>query len=950
MQLLNRIVIILVIVALLFGSINFIQAQNNSQQSFLIGAYMQSSFNQDTAKYSLWRAKHLGINAPIIYTQRAHIDNDPQINYTGSTSDVLPNLNLFEAYENVIAINPLASYKVLDGTHHNTDIRNFDWIYFYSGAYYSKWDATNTYPWSDSLVLRHETGTLKTINGKTYWSSDGAIVNKYLIYGPNYLQETRYRSSKYPNEYNDMQTYKAYFNLSLAQPPLPGHENEPICEISVRSSYTIGSDPTIKYEKLDSVILTRDQIGNSDYQTLKYNYSDYCQNAFLMVKESPQQDCNDKKLIDVEFKVKWLGGQELLIDYVEVYDQDIWEKRLGNPLLQSGARGNIVSYLNRFKDENSSFYNNNLKFFHGVDEPHSVDCYAAHKFIVDVLDSLNSAWSEGAPQLFTHFYPEWYGYRDREKTMPRFIYSVNPKPFHFYYAPYRYNETIETSLEGLRNILQLSTEANKRRDFYFTLDVWDQTSLGWRKPTPSELNAGVMLALSHGAKGIIYEPMYSYITEGPELVGGLWKPEPNQNELFDIGIKVRDEINPRLKSTLGITLLGLNYIGNSLQLQYITPTQNPLPQPQSFDYLTIGSQPSSEDMNWHVGFLKEKDGAKFENNYFLMANLWTNSPKSIQVQVVPPDDAQGYANYRFRNIEPESNFDITFQNQTTQTLTFSAGEGYLFQVAPVVKYGGTIAYNDTIKSNTVLTDNMTINDSKTIIINYEKEYTIQDTITLIGTGFITGDGYLNLTSTGEIIINDWNYSLFKSRNDNHPKLVWGKYPGAYSVSYYSIFRKIGIGNWQFLANTSNRNYTDTYLTIVPPVGQAGTIVYYKIIAVFSNETESQYSNTVEYDCTSKQIEKKAGEEEIIYTYDLAQNYPNPFNPVTTINYSLAEDGDVDLEIVDILGRRIAVLLNEFLTKGNHTINFNATQLPSGVYVYKLQAGDFINSKKMILLK
>ncbi|MBE0538209.1 MAG: T9SS type A sorting domain-containing protein, partial [Ignavibacterium sp.] len=157
-----------------------------------------------------------------------------------------------------------------------------------------------------------------------------------------------------------------------------------------------------------------------------------------------------------------------------------------------------------------------------------------------------------------------------------------------------------------------------------------------------------------------------------------------------------------------------------------------------------------------------------------------------------------------------------------------------------------------------------------------------------------------------------------------------------------MYRKIGSGNWQFLANTTNRNYTDSYLTIVPPSGQAGTTVYYKILAVFSNETQSQYSNTVEYDCTSKQIGKKAGGEEIIYTYNLAQNYPNPFNPVTTINYSLTEDGYVDLEIVDILGRKVVVLLNEFQTKGSHTINFDASQLPSGVYVYKLQAGSFIS--------
>ena len=740
MQLLNKGVIILILVYLLFGSINFIQAQNNSQQKFLIGAYMQSSFNPDTAKYSLWRAKHLGINAPIIYSQRAHIDNDTLIHYTGNPLDVLSNLGTLEDYENVIALNPLASYKVLDGTLENTDIRNFDWIYFYSGAYYSKWDATNIYPWSDSLVLKHETGVLKTINGKTYWSSDGAIINKYLIFGPNYRQETRYRGSKYPNDYNDMQTYKAYFNLSLAELPLPGHENDPICEISVRSSYTIGSDPTIMYESLDSAILTRAQIGNPDYQTLLYDYSDYCQNAFLMVKEVPQQDCLDKKLIDVEFKVKWLGGQELLIDYIEVYDKDIWENWLSNADAKERAKVKIINYLNYFKNENWSFYNNNLKFFHGVDEPHSVDCYAAHKFIVDLLDSLNNVWSEGAPQLFTHFYPGWSGDRDREKTMPRFINTVNPKPFHFYYAPYRDDATIEISLEGLRNILQLSTEANQRRDFYFTLDVWDQPSIKWRRPTPSELNAGVMLALSHGAKGIIYEPMYSYITEGPELVGGLWKPEPDQNELFDIGIKVRDEINPRLSGILGNTLIELDYTGHYIN---IDNQEQLLNLNNHYDFLTI--QPTGNSFYWHAGFLNQKNYQ--DNKYFLLSNLMTISSNDATLNIT---NNTGYENLTVRDVEDNSNtINTTLAKDEVRNfnVTVPAGEGYLFQVAPVVLYGGKLVYNETVGSGITLTDDMTIESGATLTVN--GTYTAEADITVRAGGKIKYG-----TSNSKIVFNN----------------------------------------------------------------------------------------------------------------------------------------------------------------------------------------------------
>ncbi len=92
-------------------------------------------------------------------------------------------------------------------------------------------------------------------------------------------------------------------------------------------------------------------------------------------------------------------------------------------------------------------------------------------------------------------------------------------------------------------------------------------------------------------------------------------------------------------------------------------------------------------------------------------------------------------------------------------------------------------------------------------------------------------------------------------------------------------------------------------------------------------------------------------EQIIPTeYSLHQNYPNPFNPVTTIKFDLPNDGLITLEIFDILGRRISTLVEEYKTAGSYEQVFDASSLASGVYVYKLQAGDFVSSKKMILLK
>jgi hypothetical protein len=88
----------------------------------------------------------------------------------------------------------------------------------------------------------------------------------------------------------------------------------------------------------------------------------------------------------------------------------------------------------------------------------------------------------------------------------------------------------------------------------------------------------------------------------------------------------------------------------------------------------------------------------------------------------------------------------------------------------------------------------------------------------------------------------------------------------------------------------------------------------------------------------------------IESYELAQNYPNPFNPSTIINYQIPENGMVTLKIYDILGKEVKTLVNEQKTAGRYEVNFNASDLASGVYIYKLQVNDFVSSRKMLMIK
>ncbi len=84
--------------------------------------------------------------------------------------------------------------------------------------------------------------------------------------------------------------------------------------------------------------------------------------------------------------------------------------------------------------------------------------------------------------------------------------------------------------------------------------------------------------------------------------------------------------------------------------------------------------------------------------------------------------------------------------------------------------------------------------------------------------------------------------------------------------------------------------------------------------------------------------------------ELEQNYPNPFNPRTTISFALASESDVTLEVFDAAGRLVATLLDGSKGVGRHTVDFDASRLSSGVYFYRLRAGDFVQQKKMVLLK
>ena len=125
--------------------------------------------------------------------------------------------------------------------------------------------------------------------------------------------------------------------------------------------------------------------------------------------------------------------------------------------------------------------------------------------------------------------------------------------------------------------------------------------------------------------------------------------------------------------------------------------------------------------------------------------------------------------------------------------------------------------------------------------------------------------------------------------------------------------------------------------------------YYSTLRIFSNDPFHPQVNIPVHMLVST-LTGIENEFTLPTEFSLEQNFPNPFNPLTTIKYAIKELASVKLILYDILGREVEVLVNEEQDAGYYKVNFNAGRLASGIYFYRLQAGDFVETKKMVLLK
>lgn len=172
-----------------------------------------------------------------------------------------------------------------------------------------------------------------------------------------------------------------------------------------------------------------------------------------------------------------------------------------------------------------------------------------------------------------------------------------------------------------------------------------------------------------------------------------------------------------------------------------------------------------------------------------------------------------------------------------------------------------------------------------------------------------------------------------------------------NIQWYDIERKIGNGGWMSVATTGSLTFIDSELSYDldqnPNMGDV--VVRYRVTAVSTDDIRSNVSDVITIN-NGRYIPEKRGEENRFLDFALEQNHPNPFNPSTTISYTIPIEQNVKIMIYNIAGQQVDQLVNSRKSPGHHSVTWDASHMPSGVYFISIVTEQFYQVKRMVYSK
>jgi len=597
------------------------------------------------------------------------------------------------------------------------------------------------------------------------------------------------------------------------------------------------------------------------------------------------ENVNNEKLFGVEFVLTILEpGYQYFIDKFE------YNTSRSRELLFPQAGFNISEQLGEFDNDPA------IVSWFGIDEPGSIDNYLPMNEVQNIIEG----WAANNYNV-RQFTAMDVGNNIYEYGNSKIIdYSNLVQPVHYnincYWINYPNRSSSTASLIANYNHAMSVYDEVRKYDDEFGASIQMHNFFNLDLPSPDQIVNNVNLALLFGSKELTFWCLQT--TSSTDGILDIYGNPKSDGRFY----KLKDYIIPRLKGEFGKVLkrcevLDIFPYGTSPDIDYVS---------------TIYSNAS-------VALdLSSYNHLDTDDKYFMMLNRHYSAPDYDEFTINfenlnfgPSFSNVSLTNYAVIldhiNIIPDQNHNASVD------VTIEPGHAKLFKVGPTLLQGGTLVVDETISQDVIVKNDINVEeDVKVNIVSYK--LTIDNCTFNIDDGdllpLITSE--IDLVNNGKLKFDLWSRSLLACQSNNHPKLVWGMYPGeGENPIAYEVHKKSGVSFYKVATvSASTFEYIDNSEIIYTGTGEEnGSTKQYKIVAIF-NENPSQTSNIVSVNVNRDSIEKSsedASDNQQPQSFFLSNNFPNPFNSQTNIKFGIAADTFVNIEIFNILGDKVMTI-------------------------------------------